>query len=188
MSHKDVSPRGPRDDETLLNNQGDTKGACNPQAYPNSMLNAFSSGDEQDDEEEAMELFGPEGAEEDNGEELLGHDDFETPTCEEGGVTKPKRHPGDPTKEEVDEHELTHCAYRSWCPIYVESQGKEDPHYRATGEDTHNEASAISMDYKELSEHVEAKSQFIIVVCRDKWTKDVAAMVVRAKVCIECSK
>lgn len=88
----------------------------------------------------------------------------------------------------MEEHELTHCPYRSWCPICVESQGKEDPHYRATIEDIHNEAPTISMDYKELSEHAEAKSQLTIVICRDNWTQDVAAMVVKAKGSIECSK
>ena len=30
---------------------------------------------------------------------------------------KPKRHPGNPTKEEIDAHNLTHANYRSWCAI-----------------------------------------------------------------------
>ena len=30
---------------------------------------------------------------------------------------KPRRHPGDPTKAEMDAHNLTHCNYRSWCSI-----------------------------------------------------------------------
>ena len=30
---------------------------------------------------------------------------------------KPRRHPGDPTKAEMDAHNLTHANYRSWCSI-----------------------------------------------------------------------
>ena len=30
---------------------------------------------------------------------------------------KPKRHPGNPTKEKMDAHNLTHANYRSWCAI-----------------------------------------------------------------------
>ena len=43
---------------------------------------------------------------------------------------KPKRHPGDPTKAEMDAHCVTHANYRSWCSICVRAALKEDPHYK----------------------------------------------------------
>ena len=90
-------------------------------------------------------------------------------------------------KEEVDEHNLTHCPYRSWCPICVEAQGKEDPDYRATGNDLDSEVPTVPMDYQEVSAHVDGKAQLTTVVLRDKWTKDTAAMVVKANGSTECS-
>ena len=78
-------------------------------------------------------------------------DDFECAPCEAGGTVEPKRHPGNPTNDEIEEHNLTHCPYRSWCPICVEAHGREDPHYRNTKEDILNGAPVISMDYKEIS-------------------------------------
>ena len=89
------------------------------------MLNAVSSGSKKEEDEEAMELFGLELDEDhsrQNKEDMFEDDDFENPTCEPGGVTKPKRHPGDPTREEVEDHNLIHCPYRSWCPECIESQ------------------------------------------------------------------
>lgn len=115
-------------------------------------------------------------------------EDFMCVPCEAGGTIELKRHPGDPTKAEVDEHNLTHCPYRSWCPVCVEAQGKEDPHYRATKEDLNNEAPVVSMDYKELSEYSDDKVSLTTIVCRDKWTKSVAAHAVKAKGSIECAK
>ena len=118
----------------------------------------------------------------------IEEEDFECVPCDSGGTIEPKRHPGDPTKSEVDEHNLTHCPFRSWCPICVEAQGKEDPHYRSTEEDLFNVAPVVSMDYKELSEYNEDKIGITTVVCRDKWTKAVASHVVKPKGFIECAK
>ena len=38
------------------------------------------------------------------------------------------RTPGQPTQAEREEHNLTHCPYRSWCRVCVEAMGREDPH------------------------------------------------------------
>jgi len=40
--------------------------------------------------------------------------------------------PRKPTKEEVDEHELTHVPYRNWCPICVMAKGKELDHRKSS--------------------------------------------------------
>ena len=114
-------------------------------------------------------------------------DDFQCAPCESGGTVEPRRHPGNPTQEEVAEHELIHCPFRSWCPICIEAQGKEDPHYKETKRDIINESPVVSMDYKEVSEYDDFKNKVIMIVCRDKWTKSVATHVVKAKGSNECA-
>ena len=64
------------------------------------------------------------------------------------GPIEPKCPFGNPTRMEVDEHNFIHCPYRSWCPVCVEAQGKDDPHYKSTREDCPNEAPVIVLDYK----------------------------------------
>ena len=44
-----------------------------------------------------------------------------------------------PSKEEVEEHNLTHLPYRSWCRHCVRGRGKEMPHKRTTEEPTQHE-------------------------------------------------
>ena len=43
---------------------------------------------------------------------------------------KPRRHPGDPAKAEMDAHNLTHANYRSRCAICSKAAFKDDPYYR----------------------------------------------------------
>ena len=40
--------------------------------------------------------------------------------------------PQQPTEQERREHELTHLPYRSWCPIGVQSKGRQDNHPKQT--------------------------------------------------------
>ena len=42
--------------------------------------------------------------------------------------------PRRPTKEEVDEHELTHLPCRNWCPICIMAKGKELDHRKSIDE------------------------------------------------------
>ena len=56
---------------------------------------------------------------------------IEADRLEKEGVKREIRRlidPRKPTKEEVDEHELTHVPYRNWCPICVMAKGKESDH------------------------------------------------------------
>ncbi len=38
--------------------------------------------------------------------------------------------PTNPTKREIEEHEITHLPYRSWCWACVRGRGKAAPHRR----------------------------------------------------------
>ena len=44
------------------------------------------------------------------------------------------RDPGQPSKEEVEEHNLSHLPHRSWCEICVKARAKEGPHRRISDE------------------------------------------------------
>ncbi len=71
-------------------------------------------------------------------------------TCEpcEERVPKTLFDPLLPTPKEVAAHNLTHCPYRSWCKICVESRGREDAHKSRKGEDpSEGGLPEIAMDY-----------------------------------------
>lgn len=110
---------------------------------------------------------------EDKGDEHVefDEDDFECALCEAGGTVEPKRHFGNPTGVESDEHNLIHCFYRRRCFVCTGAQGKEDLHHRSAEDGTLNDAPVTSMDYKEL-----------------RWIKFVASHVVKAKGSIECAR
>lgn len=139
------------------------------------MLNAVRASTASDAGRGSVDLAASEEHEE------LDDEDFQCAPCETGGTIEPRRHPGNPTQEEIDEHELIHCPFRSWCPICVEAQGKEDPHYKDIKRDITNESPVVSMDYKEVSEYDDSKSKLSMIVCRDKWIKIVASHAVKAK-------
>ena len=65
--------------------------------------------------------------------------------AEEAASAPVLRDPGEPTQAEVDEHNLTHAAFRSWCPHCVRGRGRNVAH-RAV----HRDADALptlSFDY-----------------------------------------
>ena len=57
----------------------------------------------------------------------------------ESGVRAPKRvqDPRVSTQAEVDEHNLTHLPYRSWCTHCVRGRGKAHPHRESGDEERH---------------------------------------------------
>ena len=80
---------------------------------------------EQDQEEQDME-----GKEED--EEIYCQ------LCEEGEEGRsPVRMPAPcrPSKQEIEEHELTHTPFRSWCKFCVKGRANNNPHRRRNKED-----------------------------------------------------
>ena len=62
------------------------------------------------------------------------------------------------TEKEVQEHDLTHCSYRSWCPVCVEAAGREDQHRRRKEKADEGEVPTVGMDYNFLSDGVAAAS------------------------------
>ena len=55
--------------------------------------------------------------------------------------------PGDPTPQEVEEHEATHLPFRRWCRHCVNGRAKEGPHFRVAEECKQRGLPIISGDY-----------------------------------------
>ena len=60
-------------------------------------------------------------------------EDFEEISCEEKESEEAKppevlRDPGAPTPREIEEHNVTHMPFRSWCPHCVAGKAPERPH------------------------------------------------------------
>ena len=56
-----------------------------------------------------------------------------------------------PTKSDYDEHAVTHCPYRPWCPDCAEGRGQEFGHHRRREKDV-NRVPLVSFDYAGLSD------------------------------------
>ena len=49
--------------------------------------------------------------------------------------------PGQPSKKEIEEHNITHNPYRSWCPHCVRGRGRSSPHSQTAPDDYSSENS-----------------------------------------------
>ena len=67
-----------------------------------------------------------------NEEVALEGEKARVPREQEFGIRNPRKlaDPKLPTKKDVDEHELSHLPYRSWCRYCVEGKGKVAPHLK----------------------------------------------------------
>ena len=84
------------------------------------------------------------GVEIEDGEQALageeeGREPQEDGEVEEGQPAKPLRQPQLPSKRIIEEHELTHCPYRSWCIHCIKSRGQAAGHYSKEAEEEEEE-------------------------------------------------
>ena len=79
--------------------------------------------------------------EEQRGDCVEVHEDMQDDDQERNGVVaqgeraRPLPQPRLPSRQEVQEHELTHIPYRSWCVHCVRGAGRSDAHRRRTRQD-----------------------------------------------------
>ena len=85
----------------------------------------------------------------------------------EGRRAKVMRAPKAPSQSEIDEHNTTHCPYRSWCRWCVSGQAVTKGHFRK-GESEENSIPTVSMDYMYMKESQEK------MMMRKKMTKKTA--------------
>ena len=69
--------------------------------------------------------------------------------CEEVRAPVTVRNPLNPTRKEIEEHEVTHIPFRSWCKHCIRGRAVNTPHKtkKKTEEDEEGKLPKISMDY-----------------------------------------
>ena len=77
---------------------------------------------------------------------------------EEAVQPRGARDPGQPTRAEREEHELTHIQYRPWCEACVRGKAKRRPSLRISGAYSHSCNPRVRMDYALLTENEVASS------------------------------
>ena len=111
-------------------------------------------------------------------------EDFEKIECDEddvSGEAKPPevlRDPGAPTPKEVDEHNVTHLPFRSWCPHCV--NGKAQDRHHKKQDQNEKTIPEIVFDYVFLAT-ADDEETIPIQVARDRRTQMIFAHVVPRK-------
>ena len=77
---------------------------------------------------------------------------------QEADAPRMARAPGQPSQADIDQHELTHCPYRSWCDACVRGQAKDSPSTKVSGQFAENNVARVRMDYMFLTEDVEVEA------------------------------
>ena len=96
---------------------------------------------------------------------------------EEARRPKTMRDPGAPTPREIDEHNITHMPYRSWCSSCVSGKARDKPHRH--GDQEQKSIPEIVFDYCFMG--VEGEETLAIQVARDRRTRMLFAHVVPRK-------
>ena len=70
----------------------------------------------------------------------VSEDAMEEEEISEGRKSVGRKSPKEPTKAEKEEHERTHCPYRSWCEHCVRARARNSHHRRKVPEEPLEEA------------------------------------------------
>ena len=103
---------------------------------------------------------------------------------EEGVKAKQIRQPHQPSRLEIEEHELTHVPFREWCVHCCKGKARSSPHKvnkEKELEDKENAVTTISMDYMFMNEKGAEDANDPILVLVDRKTKAIMGHVVKCK-------
>ena len=86
----------------------------------------------------------------------------------------------EPTQEDIDEHNLDHAQFRSWCPHCIKGRAKSYPHLTKKNKDRDNPI--INIDYAFMNDDRDKKDDQdkgmpIIVMKDDETTLNIARVV-----------
>ena len=110
-------------------------------------------------------------------------DEERTSDEEDDEAKQPKymRDPGQPSQKQIEEHDILHLEYRSWCKWCVLGKGQSDHHLRQKGEKDELGQPTMSIDYMFVgTKNVKAKDRTVLTVF-DNRTKAVLALMVHSK-------
>ena len=111
-------------------------------------------------------------------------DEYKEDGAEEGQQAKGIRDPQETTKQEIEDHELTHIPFRDWCVHCCKGKSRSNPHRtnkNKAEEDEENVLTAVSMDYMYLTEkgktvdHAITEGAKPIMVVYDRKTKSMTS-------------
>ena len=108
-----------------------------------------------ENEDDVAEIFGDFDDEESEGKEEAEPVEIEAEA--ETNKARGIRQPGQPSRKDVEEHNLTHADFRDWCEECIRGKGRTDQH-RRKAEEEESEKGAIttySIDYMYLTEEME---------------------------------
>lgn len=96
-------------------------------------------------------------------------EDAETDSCE-GRKSVGRKSPKEPTKVEKEEHERTHCPYRSWCEHCVRARARNGHRRSRVPEEPLEEVKAprVRFDYFFMSREDEEASKNPLMVMVDE--------------------
>jgi len=119
-----------------------------------------------------------EGRKEEIGKEIEGGDQ----EGEDGHAARYRKLGPEPTQEEIDEHNMDHGTFRSWCPHCVKGAAMAYPH-RKSQDKSREEVPVVSIDYMFMNEKQNAEEEkgMPILVMKDRKTKMIWAHVVAKK-------
>ena len=147
----------------------------------------LAEGEESGDDVDAFPRSGddvdtvPRGGGESGLSQQAAGDEFREPGDEQGRRPQVLRGPPRVSRQEREEHELTHVPYRSWCPYCVKGRARNTPHRRAVGQGRSEATPKVSMDYFYMSTADQLANENPILVMLDEATGERYARAVGKK-------
>lgn len=166
---------------------------------PQKALEHETAGTDSEEEEEVRNPFKrdidkePSEADSMEGIQIPPEDDLEIPPPpeqdEEGRGPRVKKTPKGPTKQEREDHEATHCPYRSWCRHCVRGRARNDQHQvqrqEVDEEEEDRKIPRVAFDYFFLSDEDERAGENPMLVMVDEKSGAKFARAVERKGAIE---
>ena len=102
-------------------------------------------------------------------------------TSEEGVAARARKVEAVPSKKEVEDHNLDHAVFRSWCPHCVKVRAEASGHKKRGGET--GDVPTVSLDhmYARSEQEKEEEKGMPIIVVKDNKTKSMMGKVVPNK-------
>ena len=139
-----------------------------------------------DDDDKRLEPIGDENFGSSAGVGQGAADEQKEELGEKAPVVARKR-PATPSRKEVEEHEVDHYPYRSWCRSCVAAAGRRDAHSSSAGEKIDEDIATIACDYGFFTSREDegpgaSENKYApILVAKDEATKAVFSDVVHQK-------
>ena len=99
--------------------------------------------------------------------EIEGEEKREREEEEQGRQPATRRTPAEPTRKEIEEHELTHTPFRSWCPQCVQGRGRQNAH-KTNKEGEEKGLPSFHLDYWIMRDKPGAQHHPVITMVEEK--------------------